>query len=502
MNICLFFLHNNYDYEVTIMLKDIDKVVEKLKKDTNNNGDIIYREKYINKQKIYVIYNEPLCSSEMISNFIIRSLDFIDNKYKRKVDIVSVIKNDINNFKVKEASTYKDVCFYLHNAFTIILVEGSDVALAMENKGALARGINKPSTENTLRGPMDAFVENIQINLGLIRRRIKDNRLWSKEYFLGRYTKTKINILYVDGVAKKEIVKQVDKLIKKIDIDGVINLGTIKNFIQKENKSAFPTMITTERPDHVCQALLKGKIAIVMDNCPFVLILPTVFSDFFLSLEDSANQSINISFTRIVRYIAFFITVLTPGIYIAITTYNQEMLPTELLISFAGQRSSVPFPAFFEALLMTLSFEILRESDLRIPSSSSSALSIVGALILGEAAVNAGIVSPIMIIVVSITMISSLLFIEPDFINGIRWWRLFFMLGGSFMGIIGIVLVFIAFMIKIASINSFGKPYLMPFAPTSVEGLKNSVIRFPTRKLNKREKYLSDNTYRMGGSKK
>ena len=131
------------------MLKDIDKVVEKLKKDTNNNGDIIYREKYINKQKIYVIYNEPLCSSEMISNFIIRSLDFIDNKYKRKVDIVSVIKNDINNFKVKEASTYEDVCFYLHNAFTIILVEGSDVALAMENKGALARGINKPSTENT-----------------------------------------------------------------------------------------------------------------------------------------------------------------------------------------------------------------------------------------------------------------------------------------------------------------------------------------------------------------
>ncbi len=485
-----------------MMIRNSDKIVDRLKKETNNNGDIIYREKFINKQKIYVIYNEPLCSSDTISDFIIRSLNMIDNKYREKVDILTVIKNDINNFKVKDISKYEDICFYLHNGFTIILVDGMDTALAMETKADLDRSIGTPSTETTLRGPMDAFVENIQTNLGLIRRRIRDNKLWGIDNFVGRYTKTKTTILYIEGVCKDDVVKEVDRQIKKIDIDGIINSGTIKNLIENENKSVFPTIISTERPDHVCQALLRGKVAIVVDNSPFVLILPAVLNDFFLSLEDASSSGINTSFTRIVRYVAFFISILTPAIYIALTTFNQEMLPTEFLISFAAQRSSVPFPAFFESLVMLVSFEILRESDLRIPSFSSSALSIVGALILGEAAVNAGIVSPIMIIVISITSISSLLFVEPDVIKAIRIYRLLFMFGALLMGIIGVVLVFIYFVVKMANLESFGKPYLIPYAPTYATGLKNSIVKFPTKDLDKRESYLSNNIVRYRESGK
>lgn len=202
-----------------------------------------------------------------------------------------------------------------------------------------------------------------------------------------------------------------------------------------------------------------------------------------MSAEDSSGKSINVTFTRIIRYIAFFISLLTPALYIALTSYNQELLPTDLLISFASQRESVPFPAFFEALIMIISFEILRESDLRIPSFSNSALSIVGALILGEAAVNAGIVSPIMIIVIAITAISALLFPEPEIINALRWYRLLFMLGASFLGVIGVVLVFIFFLLNLSSLESFSIPYLTPFAPPNKKGLKNSFIKFPTNSL-------------------
>ena len=203
-------------------------------------------------------------------------------------------------------------------------------------------------------------------------------------------------------------------------------------------------------------------------------------------MEDDYGKSINVTFTRIMKYLAFLITVITPGFYIAITTYNQEMIPTDLLISFATQRDGVPFPALIEALIMTFSFEILREGDLRIPNSAGSALSIVGALILGDAAVSAGIVSPIMIIVIAITSISALLFSEPDFINGIRFYRLLFMLGATFLGIIGLLIVGLFFLTKLVSTKSFGKPYLMPFVPININGLNNSIIKKPMKQLVKK----------------
>lgn len=235
----------------------------------------------------------------------------------------------------------------------------------------------------------------------------------------------------------------------------------------------------------------------MVDTSPFALIIPVCINDFFLATDDTYSKSINISLTRILRYTAFFITLLTPAVYIAITTYNQEMLPTQLLISFAAQRSTVPFPAFIEAIIMLASFEILRECNLRLPTSTTSALSIVGALILGEAAVNAGIVSPIMIIVIAITAVSALLFSEPEIINGIRWYRLVFMLGANFLGVFGVVNIFIYFITKLASLESFGLPYLYPLAPLNKSGLKNSFIKFPTKDLKKRENLLSKNRIKL-----
>ncbi len=474
--------------------KKILEIINQLKKDTNHSEDITYRKMIICQKQVYIIYNEPLTSSDKISDFIVRSLEKINKTNSKTNKLETIIPNEIDNFKIKPITTYKEMCYYLNYGFTILLIEDSDTYFALETKRSLSRSISSPQTETALRGSMDSFVEDMQTNIGLIKRRIKDNNLWIKSEEVGRYTKTKINIFYINGITKKEMVTHIDNLIKNIDIDGILSTGWIKNLIEKENKSVFPTIISTERPDKVCQALLSGKIVIMVDCSQFALILPIVINDLFLSIEDGFNKSINISLTRIIRYIAFLITLFTPGIYLALTTYNQEMLPTQLLINFTSQRATVPFPAFIESLIMLLSFEILRESDLRSPTFTTSALSTVGALILGEAAVNAGIVSPIMIIIIAITSLAGLIFTEPEATNGIRWYRLLFMLSGTLMGMIGIILCFIYITIKLCSLDSFGIPYLTPFSPISKTSLKNSIIKFPAKYLNKRESLLSKNT--------
>ena len=468
-----------------------NKIITKLKKDTNNSSYIIYREKYIKKTKIDIIYNETLTDQDKMSNYIYRSLDYIDSIYKEKDLLYDVIKNNISNIKIKEIKSYQDICKYLNNGFVILLIE-DDYSLALEVKKNLTRSIEKPMTETTIRGSMDSFTENIETNMGLIKRRIKSNKLWNEDIEIGKYTKNKISILTIDGITDNNLKEYITNKLNSIEIDNVTDTGTLKHLIDKETKTIFPTAITTERPDKVVSSVLRGKTVIIMDNCPFALIMPVDINDFFLSQDDKDSNYINNSLTRVLRYLAFFITILTPGVYIALTTFNQEMIPLELLTSFASQRSTVPFPAFFEAILMFISFEILRESDYRIPNISNSALSIVGALILGEAAVNAGIVSPIMIIIVAITAISALVVVEPELSNAIKWYRILFMLGGTTIGIFGIFIVFIIFTTNLCSITSFSKFYMMPFTPIN-EDIKNSIIKFPLINRKKRNKYLTNN---------
>lgn len=484
------FYINNQLIHIIKLVKYMKYIIDKLKINTNNNNNIIYREKKLHHKKIYIIYNETLTDSTTISNFIIRSLNHISHPTYNN------ILNCISNFKYQEINTYEDIDYYLNNGFTIILYS-KDKYIALETRKNLSRGITSPVTENTARGALDAFTENIETNIGLIKRRIKSNDLWKQNYTIGKYTNTQIAILYIKSIAKKEILDKIDILLNNINIDGIISTGNIKNILLKENKNYFPNILTTEKPYTASKYLLEGNIIILTDNDPFAIILPITINDFFISEEDDFNQSINTSLTRIIRYITFFITILTPGIYIAITTYNQEIIPTELLISIAAQRENVPFSTFTEALLMMISFEILRESDLKIPSFASSAISIVGALILGEAAVSAGIVSPIMIIIIAITSISSLIFTDPEFINALRLYRLLFMIGGALFGIHGIVLIFIFMLINLSSYDFLGLPYLIPFAPPTTIPFINSIIKLPLSKLRKRNRYLSNNITKM-----
>lgn len=464
----------------------MNDIINRIKKETNSLDNVIYRKKRILHKEIYIIYIDALIASDKISDFVVRSLNRIH------IPTYNNIINKISNFKYKELTTYEELTYYLNSGFTILVIS-KDKYIALETRRDLSRGVSTPVTENTSRGALDAFTENIEANIGLLKRRIKSNDLWIKKYKLGKYTQTSTCLAYIKSIANKDIIDKVDKLINNIDIDGIIASGTIRNLIEKENKNLFPNIISAEKPYTAIKYLLQGNVLIMIDNDPFVLILPSTLNDYFVSEEDDYNKSANVSVTRIIRYLTFAITLLTPGIYIALTTYNQEIVPTQLLISIAAQRESVPFSTFVEALLMIIAFEILRESDLKLPSFASSAISIVGALILGEAAVNAGIVSPIMIIVIAITSISSLIFIEPQFIAALRIYRIGFMIGGAILGIHGVLLMAIFMLTKLVSYDFLGMPYLAPFAPPITADLKDSIVKFPTINLKRRNQLITNN---------
>ena len=283
----------------------------------------------------------------------------------------------------------------------------------------------KVENEKTIKGPKDAFTENYQTNIGLIRKRIRNENLHLKEVTVGKKSSTKVGILYMNDIADTKFVEKIVDRIKNIDIDSIPDSNYIYEYISN-NKSLFPSVLSTERPDLVSFKLLNGKVAIVVDNTPYVILLPAFLMEFFHTMDDYFQSGINATYMRIIRIIAFIITVMLPAFYIALITYNHEILPPSLVINFAMQKEGVPFPTILEAIIMNITFEILRETDIRAPSALGSALSIVGALVLGDAAVKAGLVSPIMVIVIAITAISELIFSVNDVSNAVKIWRIIF----------------------------------------------------------------------------
>lgn len=490
-------------------------IVKYIRKNTSDSQDIVYRKLEVLGNKFDIIFNEAVADSKTVSDFVIRSIENsvinrlkennnevkITSKKSNIIDITEILENELFVSKVKKLDIKKDdIFYYIYSGFALIITE--DSIIAVETKADLNRGISEPKGEASVKGPKDSFIENYMINLGLIRKRIKSEKLKIDENIVGRRSKSKVGVMYISDIAKPEIVKDIEEKIKKIDIDAILDSNAIREIIVSGgNTSVFPTVISTERPDSVCQFLLQGRVAVIVENSPYVLVFPAFISDFFKHVDDYYQKDNTMMFTRFLRYIAFIITLLTPAIYVALTTFNQEAIPTDLLVSFSIQRDGVPAPAFIEALVMILCFEILREGDFRVASVSGSTLSIVGALILGEAAVSAGIVSPIMIIVVAITTISGLIFSDINMVSALRTWRIIFLIFASCAGLLGVAISFFIFIFKIVSINSENMPYTYPFAPVDMTMLKeDTFIRKSTADLKNRMKVLTNNLtkYRKG----
>lgn len=475
---------------------NIDMVFEKIKEMNGNSSDIVTRIIEKNKNRVGYIFLESVSSDDKISNFLNKGI--IESDKKKFFDsFYNSMKNSIFNSNMKFCEDYEEMFYFLASGFTIIVFDNVDKAIVVETKILLDRGVTESSSETIVRGPKDSFTENHNKNIGLIRKRIKDHNLWFEDVKVGRRTKTKVSVAYIKDIVPYEKSKKVIESLKNIDIDAIIDSGYIRELIEKEQKTLFPKIISTERPDQACTSLLDGKIVILVENSPFVLILPAILSDFFKSPQDEYQKAFNASFNRIIRMICFFLALLTPALYIALMTFNQEIIPDQLLISLSAQREGVPFPTAVEVLLFVLTFEVLREADIHAPSFSGSAMNVVGALILGDAAVSASIVSPIVIIIVAATSICELVFYDIDVIDALREWRLIFIIAATFMGIIGIVVVLIIFIAKLSSIECLGTSYLTPISPLFTKSLKNSFIRLDRKKLKNRPNFLTENLNRL-----
>ena len=457
-----------------------------IKNTLGNSSDIVTRN--INDIISY-IYLESVSSDDKISNFLMQSI----TKITSIEQLFNQLKNNIYNSHIVIETDINKCYYYLSSGYTCLFIDNEKNFIAIETQMKLDRGVVESTSEPLIRGPKDSFTENNAINLGLIRKRIKDPKIRIDELKIGRRTNSKTSIIYIDDIANKESVKKIKDILNKIDIDGILDTGYLRDFLNKKQKTLFPKIISSERPDLACQSLLNGKIIILVENSPYAIILPALLVDFFKASEDYYQSNISTSFSRILKWVAFFITITIPSVYIACMTFNQEMIPNQLLISLATQRSQVPFPTFMEVVIFVIFFEILREADIKSPSASGASMSIVGALILGDAAVTAGIVSPFVIIIVAITSICELVFTDMDFINAIRQWRLLFIFSTIFTGLIGIVVMLLILIIELASIESLGVPYLAPFSPLNLNSLKDSIVLSKTNKREKRASYLTKN---------
>ncbi|QRG65584.1 spore germination protein [Brevibacillus choshinensis] len=400
--------------------------------------------------------------------------------------------------QISKVRDYKKLLQAVLSGDTGILIQGNTEALTLGIRGAEMRSVNEPEGEAVIRGPREGFIENIRTNTSMLRRKLKTPRLKMKSLVVGRESNTNIVVSFLEGITDPQIVDEVSQRIGKIDIDAVLESGYIEEFIQDSTYSPFPQVMYSERPDTVAGALLEGRVAIFVDGTPMVLLVPTTFWMMLQANEDYFERFQMATLVRWLRYLFLFVSLLTPGVYVAITTFHQQMLPTTLLLSIAAAREAIPFPAIVEALLMEIAFEALREAGIRLPKTVGQAVSILGALVVGQAAVQAGIVSAPMVIVVSITGIAS--FTIPHFNAAIalRMLRFPIMIAASILGIYGILVVLLIIVGHMANLRSFGVPYLSPIAPMSVGDLKDVFLRSPWSQLEKRPSFMGiQNARRM-----
>ncbi|THF77547.1 spore germination protein [Cohnella fermenti] len=429
-------------------------------------------------------------------------LPFAEGSLKRFPDDSEV--EALPNFYLSSASTH--TCETVGEAIAavisgnaVLLFEGYGSGLIANARGWKERNVEEPSTENNLRGPRDGFSESIRTNTALVRRRIRDPMLRFAAMTVGTRTQTSINIAYIGDLVKEGLVDEVKRRLGRIRIDSVLESGYIEELIEDAPLSPFNTAQSTERPDKVASALLEGRVAIFVDNTPHVLIVPTFFWQFMQAPDDYYNRYWVGTFYRFVRYIAFMISLLLPSIYVMLVSFHQEMIPTSLALTIASGREIIPFPVLLEALIMEFAFELMREAGLRMPKPIGQAVSIVGSLIIGQAAVQAGLVSPFMVIVVAMTGISS--FAIPGYTSSlaIRLLRFPLLIASGLFGLLGFATMAFALLLHVLSIHSFGEPYLAPASPYRPSDQRDMLLRVPIWMMDLRPEFAQDRE-RMEGS--
>lgn len=464
----------------------VEHNLERIARDMGDSDDLVIRKipyLFTDRNAAAIVYIDGLSDADAINTYIIEVLSGSMEGHEgalQTMDKAALAKTLLVGMGSITAVREMNALYnFLLSGSALILLDGSYIAYGADVRHWKGRQVTESMNQTSVRGPKESFTETLRTNTALIRRKIKDPRLWLETIAVGRVTKTDISLMYVKGIVKPSVLETVRSRLHAIDIDSVLEGGYIEEMIEDGKYTLFPTIYNTELPDNVAAQLLEGKVAILVDGSPTVLVVPTQFVAFFQSTEDYYQRAVYASLLRVLRYFCLMISLLFPSLYIAVTTFHREMLPAPLLISLAAQREGVPFPAFVEALAMEVSFEILREAGLRMPRAIGQAISVVGTLVIGQAAVNAGIVSAAMVIVVSVTAIST--FTLPGYSMSIpfRILRFVFMGLAASFGIFGILMGGFLLLLHLCALSSFGEPYMAPLSPRRTGELKDSLIRLP-----------------------
>ena len=491
-------LNKNLDYlntKLNILINSDIKI---------RNFNIILKTK---KHPAFILYIDGLVDSNNINNFILEPL-FLRNSIKMSESAIfhqtengkKCIRYNLENFlysslipqnNISKETNFKDVIPKLNAGYTILFVESLKCCFCIESKGFKERAISKPITESVVRGAHEGFVENIRTNTSLIRKIINNEKLIIEELEVGKITKTKVAITYLKNITNDDLISEVKYRIKNLNIDYILSTGQLEQFLKSSPTSIFPETLSTERPDKTCNYLLLGRVAILINGSPFSIIVPAIISDFLTSPEDFNLNYHYANFLRFLRSLAAICALLIPGLYIAITMYHYELIPTELLYAIIASREAIPFPIFFEIIIMELSFELLQEASIRVPSSFSTTVGIIGALILGEAAVSANIVSPILIIVIAFAGTAAFALPDNSLRFAIRLCRFIYILLGYLAGFLGIALGIFIQILFLSKQSSFGINILTPYIPFKNIRDNQSIYLDPVWKREKRSKMLN-----------
>lgn len=450
-----------------------------------NSSDFITREFYTpvcGNKKAVIFYIDGLVDALTINNSILRPL-MIDSrmmtsdKKRHTQDMAEFLKTFVTVGETKLTDKMYDLSDACLNGDVVLLVDEMSEGICINAKGWEKRAITEPQTETVVKGPREGFTESLRSNTALMRRKIKTPDLRFESMQIADRTRTQVCITYIEGITDPELIKEIKKRLGTINTDALLEVGYIEEFIEDAPFSLFQTISYTEKPDVAAARILEGRAALFMDGTPFALTMPMLFIEAFQSAEDYAVRFQPATFMRILRILAYFMSLLAPATYIALTTFHHELIPTSLLFTVAASREGLPFHVALETSIMLITFETLKEAGVRLPKPIGQAISIVGALVMGQSAIQAGIVGAPVVIIIAFTAVAS--FVSPLLYDSTSLLRWFFLILGATTGGLGIVLGLIALSIHLASLKSFNTPYLYPFAPAYTPDLKDTVYRAP-----------------------
>ena len=473
-------------------IKENIKVYRQIYKDCS---DIKMREMMLGKKKnirCFLAYIEVAVSNILMETTALgRLLSYLEQAPGE--EIVEILdKNALGIADVTPFETMEEAAQGMLTGDAILFVDGYPKALKISDKGYPNMGVTEADSEKVIRGSNEGFADSIKVNTALIRKRVRSTKVKVKEMRPGVRSHTNVNLVYMEDLAYPEIIAEVEKRLNRYEIDGVLDSGVIEQLAEEKWYSPFPQFQTTQRPDRAAMAILEGRVVVLSDNSPVALILPTDYNSFIKTSDDYYNRWEVATFGRLLRYIASFFAMTFPGLYLAVTNFHTQVLPTTLLLSFQAARQGVPFPAVFEVLLMEISFELLREAGVRLPGAMGNTIGIVGGLIIGQAAVEANLVSPIVVIIVAFTALCSFAIPNEEFAFSFRILKFVFIAVCAWLGYFGFLISLLMVLIHLSHLTSFGIPYLMPFVGpelTGYEDQRDFLWRFPLRRITKRPIY-------------